>query len=52
MMRIVCIPSQGYDDSYEDEYDESYETYEEDYSSQTKRWAFCSAKSWKKKNSF
>lgn len=37
MMRVICIPSQGYDDGYEDEYDESYETYEEDYSSQTKR---------------
>lgn len=37
MTRVICIPSQGYDDGYEEEYDESYETYEEDYSSQTKR---------------
>lgn len=37
IMRVICIPSQGYNDGYEDEYDESYETYEEDYSSQTKR---------------
>lgn len=45
MLRVICIPSQGYDDGYEDEYDESYESYEDDYSSQTKRWAFHSAKS-------